>query len=248
MNTGDVVLPDGVKWVESSGKITIWVHQTPPRIHHLQWISRNSLTRFGKGSSYREVSIALPYLIVFAVFVPHRSGGMLISDANECFFRNEPLRSLDDDLSYPALLNCSKFDPPKGKPLAWICSQHLDRSKAAGFSNENDRMRQGLKDLMHCLLEAGFNYSSEEHEGTSWFSESREVDPRISTVEEWQKASRTTPLFVLDVAWLPVGKKVRQVAERIARNNGGGRRRPRTSRDVARVLYNDASAGESAER
>jgi hypothetical protein len=26
---------------------------------------------------------------------------------NECFFRNEPLRSLDDELLYPALLNCS---------------------------------------------------------------------------------------------------------------------------------------------
>jgi hypothetical protein len=248
MNTGEVLLPDGVKWVTSRGRMTIWVHQTPPRVHHLKWIAKDSPGKYGRGTKYRELSLALPYLIVFAAFSPHRGGGLLIGNANECFFRNEPLRSLDDELFYPALLNCSKFDPPEGMPLSWICSQHLDRSKAAKYSDENDRMRQGFRDLMHCVLESGFNYSSEEHEASSWYSESRGVDPRISTVERWARASKKEPLFVLDVPWLPVGMSVRQVADRIAANNGAGRRRVRTSQDAARVLYNNGSAEKPAKR
>ena len=32
MDTGAAVLPDGVKSVLSRGPLTVWVHQTPPRV------------------------------------------------------------------------------------------------------------------------------------------------------------------------------------------------------------------------
>ena len=243
MNTGGVVLPDGVKAVLKRGSVTIWVHQTPPRLHRFKWIAADSARAFGEGTSYREVTIALPYLIVLAVFLQGRDNRLHLSGHNECFFRNEPLSDVSDRLFFPALLNCSKFAQPRGNPLAWICTQHLSRAGHARVKDDNRRMRAAFKALMHCLLETGFNRSSEENEGSSWFTESRVVDDRVSTIEKWDAASRDDPMFVLEVPWLDTGLSVREVADRIAGNLRAGRAVPRSAADIARQLFNHGTIG-----
>jgi len=233
----DLMLPDGVKWMMSRAGFTIFVHQTPPAVHNLKWIAADSKARHGPETTYRQVRIALPYLIVLAFFEPLPNGGLALGDRNECFFRNEPLRSPDDRLCYPALLNCSKFQS-SAKPLSWICSPHLTRTRLPAGAGDNERVRQGLKDLMHCMLGTGFNYSSEAHEISSWFSESTGVDPRVSTIERWEEATGKDPMFATELPWLEVGHSVREVAERSLRLRAGRGSRRRTSHDVARVLYN----------
>jgi hypothetical protein len=238
MDTGDLALPDGIKVVKSRGPVCIWVHQTPPRVYSFRWIAPHSRTRYGQGTLYREVRIALPYLIVVAIFEPDSENLLNLSGRNECFFRNGPLESLDDELRFPALLNCSKFPVEEGRPLSWICTQHLDRSRFAGEPDVNRRMRRGFGALMHCLLETGFNYSSETHEGSSWFTESARADTRISSVESWEQATRDNPLFVLDVPWLPTGRKVRDIIERIfhqSQSDGGD---IQDASDLARFVFN----------
>src|SRR5712691_6533875 len=105
MDTCGIVLPDGVKSVVSQGPISIWVHQTPPRVYQLKWIANDSPVKFGKGTKYRTVKLALPYLVTLAVFTPAENNQVQLSQLNECFFRKDPLDSLDDELFYPALLN-----------------------------------------------------------------------------------------------------------------------------------------------
>ena len=241
-----LMLPDGVKWMMSRAGYTILVHQTPPAVHNLKWIAADSPAKHGPGTTYRQVRIALPYLIVFACFEPRRDGGLKLGDRNECFFRNEPLRCPDDRLYYPALLNCSKFGSPV-KPLSWICTQHLARTKLSASAGDNERVRQGLQDLMHCMLGAGFNYSSEVHEISSWFSESTGVDPRVSTIEHWEEATREDPMFATEVPWLEVGHSVHEVAERNLRIQAGRGSRNRTCRDVARLLYNHGKVQKKTE-
>jgi hypothetical protein len=238
MDTGGIVLPDGVKAVISAGPVTIWVHQTPPRVHAFRWIAADSPRRFGDGTRYREVRIALPYVIVLAVFVRDQSGRRQLGHQNECFFRNEPLRSLTDELSFPALLNCSKFEPAEQRPLSWICTQHLNLKEIAGIDDGNTRLRRGLTELLRCLFETGFNYSSEHHEESSWFTESAGCDPRIATVENWEAATRTDPLFVLEIPWLSVGASVEGIAERILRNLHAAREPVRTAAQLARIVIN----------
>jgi hypothetical protein len=244
-DTRDLVMPDGVKWVMSRREHTIIVHQTPPAVHSFKWIASGSPAKYGPGTAYRQVSIALPYVIVFAIFLPRRDGRLRLGDANECFFRTEPLRSPDDKLCYPALLNCSRFDSSE-RPLSWICTQNLVHSRLPLAAGVNERVRQGLADLMRCLFETGFNYSSDEHELSSWFTETTRVDPRVSSVERWEQATRKDPMFVAEIPWLPVGKSVRQVAERAMDFQTGRTDRPRTSYDVARVLYNHGKVRKSA--
>jgi len=236
---GDVIFPDGVKGVRTEGPVTIVVHETAPQIYNLKWISDDSPAPFGGGTRYRKVRIALPYLVTLLVF---RNGspaqGLMLSEFNECFFRTGPLDGWDNELLYPALLNCSKFTPPEGRPLAWICTQHLNYASLLKEPSAGRRLRAGFRALMHCLLETGFNYSSENHEGASWFGESSKVDSRIATIDAWQEATNKDPLFTLEVPWLKTGYSLIQVVERIFGNLGAIKGAPINSAALARHVFN----------
>ncbi|NNE91480.1 MAG: hypothetical protein HKN23_07520 [Verrucomicrobiales bacterium] len=232
------ILPDGIKAVLHRGPIEIWIHQTPPQKFLFRWISAQSEVKYGKGAEYRDVSLALPYLITFAVFVPGMNGTLTLSQNNECFFSNQPL-NWEDELCYPALLNCSKFRNPDGSPLSWICSQYLPR-KFEAEPDTGKKMRMAFAELLHCLLDTGFNYSSEHHEGSSWFSESTNIDPRIATVEAWEKASDTDPEFYREIPWLSTGLNAGQIADRIFDLHHARAPRFDSARALARLVFNHA--------
>ncbi len=239
--TCGLVLPDGVKAILPGKGGVVVVHETPPQPMSLRWIAADSDERLGPEASYRTVRLALPYVIVLALF--GRQGERLqLLGGNECFFLNEPLRRLDQELLYPALLNCSRFPDGAPRPLSWICTQHLD-IKRLGRGQPEQALAEGLSALRSHLFGAAFNESSERHELSSWFTETVEaqVDPRLATVEAWEEASREDPLFVLDVPWLPTGHTVEQVAERALSNEFGPRRAIRTAGDVLRVVLSRPS-------
>jgi hypothetical protein len=242
MDTGGAVLPDGVKSVITEGAITIWVYERPPCLQRFLWIAPDSPVPFGPGTKYRSVRLALPYLILLVVFSADAGGNQQLTSVNECFFRVEPLKTLDDPLLYPALLNCSRFEPQEGRPLSWICTQHLRPTPAMHAPDVTIRMTASFEALRHCLLETGFNLSSENHpenhECSSWFTASRNVDPRINTVEAWEAASAENSLFVLDIPWLATGHSIRQVTERIFKNQQAHSRSPRTAAALARIIFN----------
>jgi len=241
MDTCGVILPDGIKMIFSESPYTIWVYECPPRVHNFHWIATDSPVPFGKGTKYRSVRIALPYLVVLVVFGPGPSGQLQLTAANECLFRNAPLKDTADELFFPALLNCSKFIPEEGHPLAWICTQHLNFAALLQHAEQSKRLVASFNALRHCLLETGFNLSSENHEASSWFTASRGVDPRINTVEAWEAASAQDPLFVLDVPWLSTGRSLAQVVERVFKNMGARRTNFTTAAAIARVIFNQAA-------
>jgi hypothetical protein len=161
---------------------------------------------------------------------------------NECFFLNQPLdtNGLETELHFPALLNCSRLPDGSEHPLSWICTQHLRPRDYVVKSNLESSIRVGLSALLRHLLESGFNRSSENHELSSWYSESvaAGIDPRIASVEDWEKATAEDPLFVLEVPWLPTGKSLREVTKRIV---GAGRTvqgSPANASDLARLIHN----------
>ncbi|HEY2952916.1 MAG TPA: hypothetical protein VGK40_10050, partial [Verrucomicrobiae bacterium] len=90
MDTCGVILPSGVVAMKSEGPITVWVHQTPPSVYRFKWIAKDSPAPYGSEAKYRTVRIALPYLLVFAVFTGEH-GQLTLSKNNECFFRTDPL-------------------------------------------------------------------------------------------------------------------------------------------------------------
>jgi hypothetical protein len=121
---------------------------------------------------------------------------MLTAD-NECYFRVDPLTSVDNELLFPALLNVSKFPSTAGaRALTWICTQHLDYGEVHERP-ELTRYRDAVAALWHCIIGTGFNRSSEMNEGASWYGESCKVDKRIATIEDWEKATKVDPLVAL---------------------------------------------------
>jgi hypothetical protein len=240
MDTRGVVLPDGVKLLASRGSVTIWVYERPPQIYSLQWIANNSPAPYGTEASYRTVRIALPYLIILAVFLPGRGNRIQLNGFNECFFRPAPLKNPGTDrLFYPALLNCSKFDPPEGRPLSWICTQKLNFKAISSEPDDNSRMRTALRALLHALLETGYNLSSEHHEASSWFTESVSVDPRIATIERWVRETEKDPLFVLDVPWLKTGLTLERIIDRVFDILLASRPQFKSAEDIQRILFNN---------
>jgi hypothetical protein len=219
LDTGTIILPDGVKSLRAAGPFVVMVHQTPPRVFRFKWVSETSRAKYGSEAEYRTVRIAQPYIIILAVFCRKGGGKLQLTGYNECFYRVKPLESLDDRLSYPALLNCSKFAKEKGHPLSWICSQFLNKRKLAAIPDLNRRIHASFRALFHLFFESGFNYSSEHHEESSWFSESQHVDKRIASVEAWEQATKKDPLFVLDVPWLDTGRTVQEVINHIFENH-----------------------------
>jgi hypothetical protein len=236
------ILPDGVKCMLPMANGCILVHQTPPRVYNFRWIAADSRAEYGPRTSYRQVRLALPYLIVLAVFERARGDLPRLGPRNECFFLNEPLDSkgLDTELCYPALLNCSRFPERSDLPLSWICTQHLPPSECARGQTLEQSLRAGLEALLRHLLESGFNRSSEHHELNSWFSETvaAGVDPRIASVRDWERATAEDPLFVLEVPWLRTGLSLGKVADRIARVHGRPGPRITCADDVARLVMN----------
>ena len=233
ISTGSAVIPQGVRAILSQGNQTLVVWERPPHVASLSWIAADSPRPFGGGTKYRTVRISLPYLVIIASFT--RNGGgtpELNTSANECFFRNQALRSLDDELLYPALLNCSVMGG-QGNPLAWICTQYLKRKKS-----QPDPLSEGLESVRYCLLETSFNLSSEHHEGNSWFGASRKQIPQVETVEKWEAETLKDPLFAINVPWLPTQHTVKSFAQRTFKRLGAADTGVKNADDVARIILN----------
>jgi hypothetical protein len=243
IDTGGLIFPDGVKAAFSQGPVTIWVYEAPPRVYSLRWLANDSPARFGREAKYRTVRLALPYLILLAVFAAEPNGQLYLTQRNECYFRTAPLRGAGDELLYPALLNCSKIVDSEGRAMSWVCTQHLNYPALARERDPHRRFGASFHALLHCLLETGFNYSSEHHEGASWFSESIGIDPRIGTVEKWQEASRADPLFVLEAPWLKTGLTLAQTVDALFRLLGAGRQTYDNAAALARIVLNQEQKG-----
>jgi len=186
-------LPDGVKFFDWREPRLLVVHQTAPRVHLARWIADDSPTPSGPETRYRPARISLPYCITFAQFHSFR-GRLVLSESNELYFRNQPLRSLDDRLCYPALLNISKI-PGGERDKPWICTQHLKRTPGSDWVTQ-------LGELIEHTFHAGYNRSSEENEGASFYGLSEHV-PRIHPISEWIKATEEEDMFGCSVEWLP---------------------------------------------
>ncbi len=235
IDTQGLMLPPGTRWARRTPGGFVLVHETPNVVMNLRWIARESEAPYGEEAIYRDVRLSLPYIVVFAHYGV-RARQLVLSDRNECYFRTSPLKSEDDPLFFPALLNCSRFSTPEGHPLSWICTQNLDRGPLRGMNHPNRYLQASLGILLHHLFHAAFNRSSELSELTSWFTSTVDagVDPRLASVEAWEEGTRENPLMALDVPWLPTGLSVKQVTERVA--SGMSVKPVTTAEDVARLI------------
>jgi len=256
MNCCGLILPHGVSTFFSTRSTTIFFWEIPPAVHHVRWISAESEVphRMPGGSVlYEDRRIALPFVVIVAVFARDPAGRLVLSGRNEAYFRTAPLESLDDELLFPSLLNISKFprQVAASMPLSWICTQYMNMRKLAAMPDLNTRIRQSLKALRSTMLEAGFNYSSEHHELTSYWTVSAKKIPQVADLDRWEQLSREDPLFTLEVPWLPAKWRgrtmtVSSLVERIQTLFSAHRSSPDSSDALARIVFEASSNGKAS--
>ncbi len=200
-------LPSTVRWRVNCDSTSIFVLEFEPEIRSLNWIDPKSPAPYGAHAKYTRYRLATPYVVMKVAF----RDGQLYPTA-ELFYRNAPLRTLDDSLGWPNLLNVS---PNSYDVTAWVCTQFLG-AELAEFVARVGRAATMVEqiDVLHRhLWWGGFNRSSEEHEGQSCFSKAKEdkLDERVVDVERWQEETDKDWRFILDVEWIPTEHTVRSL-------------------------------------
>jgi hypothetical protein len=198
-------LPDNVKWKVRRGNLTVFVIEFTPELRWIKWLADDSPQPFGPEATYADRRLATPYVVLK---VPFR--GQRIVPRIEVFYRTAPLTCWDGDggaLFWPNLYNVSVN---AYNCTAWYCSQFLPSLRAP------IGIQAGLEEVAHHLFSAGFNASSEFHEGLSTFGlyAKEGGDPRIADVKRWEAESIRDSRFVLDVKWKPTGLTVKDLMER----------------------------------
>ena len=202
---GGKLLPDGIKFMEWRDPFLLVVHQYSPHVRRLLWIDeRRSVREHGPGVVYRPVRLSLPYTLVFAFFY-RRGGKLYLTHNNELYFRNQSFCCESDQLFFPALLNISRIETPRRR-RPWICTNYLECPPRSDWT-------QHLDLLLHHLWDGGFNLSSEQNGGASWYTLSKGLHRDLHPVKRWERATKKNPRFALSVPWTPVPLTFRELVE-----------------------------------
>lgn len=202
--------PSGCLWRIDAGDASVLILQLEPALR-LMKIAAN------EGSSaknYQDMRLATPFVILK---VPLKGG--VVQNTAELFYRNEPARSIDDELFWSNLLNVS---PNSYGVLAWVCTQFLWnvlKDKSFGYKPvDKGKYREidQVDALVKHIFDGGFNRSSEGHEGASCFSKAcdRLKDGRVTDFARWQTESVKDPTFMTTVKWEPTGITIRQLIDK----------------------------------
>jgi hypothetical protein len=192
-------IPEGVKFIRKRGGAVVLVIEEKPQLRTVRWLTDQSPVPYGPGAQYRPARLAFPFVVLVVVL----NGGAL-TGLQQCFYRNAPLESFSDSLLYPNLYNVAAA---YGQDC-WLCLVNLKKDLT------RMKWENRVREIRKHLWGAGFNQSSEHHEGMSYWGQMK-VDPRVESLDRWEAESRKDPFFPLKVQWKPVGKTVGDVAERM---------------------------------
>lgn len=190
-------IPDPVRYIHTRGDATLVVIELSPQVRRVRWVSDTSPIRYGEGTKYDSVNLAFPFIIIPVLF---RGGA--ITGCQQLFYRTRPLSSEDDSLFLPNVLNVAKaYDY-----LCWFCLKKMEEVSHLPYQRKVEK-------VIEHLWEAGFNESADSH-GSYW-SRMREanLDPRISSIENWERATEADPLFILKVPWRSAGVTLSEVID-----------------------------------
>ncbi|MFQ5668116.1 MAG: hypothetical protein ACE5I7_17010 [Candidatus Binatia bacterium] len=182
------ILPRDVRLWYERGDATAMVVEVPPHARSVRWLVEGSRAAFGRGARYTQYFIAFPYVELLLVF---RRGAL--TGFQQLYYRRAPLGE-DEELLLPNLYNVAQGYGQR----CWVCLANMRDVSRLSWSNK-------VGAIVDHVFTAGWNRSSEVHEGNSYFSSTRGLDARVATLEAWQAATRCDQRFALEVPWKPAG-------------------------------------------
>jgi len=183
------ILPPRVRYCCERRNATAVVIEVEPQARTVNWLAEGSKTPYGRGAQYQRHFLSFPYIVLLVVF----RGGAL-TGYQQLYYRNAPLGE-DEALLLPNLYNVAQGHGQR----CWLCLQFLPDLSELPWPKKIDA-------IVDHVFSAAFNQSSEQHEGNSYWSAAKVVDPRVATLEAWEQATRESHRFALEVPWKPAGE------------------------------------------
>lgn len=203
------IIPSGMRLrdIHERHGMIVFLVEMEPGTRTVRWIRDDSPEEFGSRATYRDVTIAFPWQYFFISLT--RDGEIL--SLNSVYFRNEPLKGLDDPLRDCHYFNCS-VDAYGAH--CWICAGGAQPPGNARLSHA-----ERVEWFIDWFFGSGFNKSSEHHEGASFWGKNRHRigDKRVRTIGAWEKASRKDGRFALRVPWMASGYTPRTVYDELTK-------------------------------
>jgi len=215
------VYPAGCKFVATQGKMTAYVIEQMPQVRNVQWdffsqgswkkvVQEGCLRKFGltnADTNRNRFSLAFPFIVFVVLFNGPQICNFFV------FFRNEPLRSLNDHLLRPCITNqhdtyamCIDIVPSRqGMTKAMLAEEQIDVFWNSSFN----------KDLPTHFL----SYSSTTELKSIWHWEywSR-VDPFWPLRKNWSRCKHVlgTRIEYMFSRWIKLeeGRSVFQIFEK----------------------------------
>lgn len=218
-----IFLPSGTRYAVVRGPSTGLVVELPPEVRRVTW----SPAKMEKGGAYTSHWLAFPYTIHICIFYTIEGDEAYAGGLEEMrvYYRNAPLRSPDDALYIPNLYNV-QVDPVLTSNCRACLRGHPE-------DLENLPLAEQVDTLLNFFWETGFNLDIE----SNGFERARNLDPRISSLEAWEEASKADPLFPLRISWEPAGCSPRQVMDRLMDVRHAGDKPLRNASDLADLMY-----------
>ncbi len=219
-------IPDGVRFVRRRGHVTVVAIEDLPQVRTVRWLADESPTPFGRGAIYRTARLAFPFVVVVVAF---RMGGL--TGYQQCFYRCQRLRTDRDGLLMPNLYNVASAY----RQQCWLCLANRQRDLTPLSWDDK------IGEVRRHMWTAGFNKSAWVHERSDFWQATRELDPRVKSLDAWEQASRADPFFPLHVRWRPAVGTIGDVMAEMLDGAGSPRPLERPS-DLAGVPGSVASA------
>jgi len=186
------ILPPGVRaWIERGDSIALAV-EIAPGARSVNWIRDDSPEPFGSDATYDRRYLSFPFVEILLVLHDGELTGQ-----QQLYYRRESLEH-GEELLLPNLLNVS---PDAYAQKAWLCLANLGSVSGHDWPGK-------IRAVVQHTFSASFNLSSEKHEGSSYWRDSAEIDPRVATVDAWHEATVADPYFALDLPWKDAGVTV----------------------------------------
>ncbi|MFQ5657260.1 MAG: hypothetical protein ACE5G5_06940 [Candidatus Methylomirabilales bacterium] len=198
LSTGKALplLPIGARWALLRGQDAVFAIEEPPQERRITWWD-------GDGSG-TEHWLAFPYVIYLVLF--HRGS----FEEMRLYYRTGPLRTERDELFMANLWNVSAGESPLAHGR--VCLRGRPPFEDLTVAGQ-------VQTAIEFFWGTGFNREVEEN----CFERSRDADPRIASLEAWERASREDPLFPLTVHWHKTGLSLAASAERLLTWRGSQR-------------------------
>jgi hypothetical protein len=235
----ELVWPRGTRAVRASPRGFVIALELTPGIHRVRWIAPGSPAVRGKDAAYRELELALPYLVLVTGVHVDPLGVLGFTGWTEVYFSSVPLRSTADPLHYAPLLNVGRSEASGG---AVVCLGGFVHAPEPG-EDPSASLHRGLSAIVSRVLHAGFNEDFERIGRRSTFNDphAKPDDARLATPEAWARASAEDPSFVLGIPWVPAGRTLEEAMEGVGIWLGILPRTPVQSETLQRLIVRHGS-------